>query len=96
MLRFLFENGFLFFSLDQPVTKNQILIHTKCQFSVVVSFQFQKTRLGYPLFDFKQQKPLVDVWRLVFGFYSSSNEMKITKDAPITKEYICVSDSSYK
>ena len=28
--------------------------------------------------------------------YQLQSQMKITKDAPITKEYICVSDSSYK
>ena len=59
-------------------------------------FNSKRQKSGYPLFDFKQQKPLVDVWCLVFGFYSPFNEIKTTEDAPITKEYICVSDSSYK
>ena len=67
----LLQSKVLFFSLDQPVTKNQILnTNLLPKFLVYISIQKKKKKgLAYSLFELKQQqKKMADIRCLVFGF----------------------------
>ena len=81
------EDVWMFFSLDQPVTKNQLL-NTKCQarFFVVITIWKEERQPG--LFYFQNAnttQTLADIWCLVFGYYSSADPMKRTEDTYIMK-----------